>query len=79
MFSDRGTDVRAYLFRRVVRRIAGEPREPIQQALDHREPIMLAEPEDRLLDHAYGFVAGISLMGIVAAILILLSWRPTCQ
>lgn len=68
-----------YLFRRLLRRIAGEAREPIRHALNHREPITLAEPESRLLDHAYGFLAGMSLMGIVAVLLILLSWRPVCQ
>jgi hypothetical protein len=70
--------VKRYLFRRLVRRVAGEPREPIRQALDQRQAIVLAQPESRLLDHLYGFMAGVSLMGIVAVLLILLSWRPTC-
>ena len=67
-----------YLIRRLVRRILGEPRTPIRQELDHRQPIAMVEPEDRLLDQAYGFVAGVSLMGIVALLLILLTWRPAC-
>lgn len=67
-----------YLLRRLARRVLGEPRTPIRQELDHRQPIALVEAEHRLLDQAYGFVAGISLMGIVALLLILLTWRPAC-
>ena len=44
--------MKRYLFRCLVRRVTGEPREPIRQVLDHRQPIVLAEPESRLLDHA---------------------------
>ena len=71
-----------FLFRRLSarmeRRLFGAERAPIRRELDHRQPIALVEPEDRLLDQAYGFVAGISLMGIVALLLILLTWRPAC-
>ena len=70
--------MKRYLLRRLTRRRVGEPREPIRHVLDHRQPIVLAQPESRLLDHLYGFLAGVSLMGIVAVLLILLSWRPTC-
>lgn len=38
----------------------------------------MSEADQRLLDHAYGLVAGMALMGAAVVILLLITWRPTC-
>lgn len=66
-----------YLLRRLARRVLGEPRTPIRQELDHRQPIAPVEREYRTLDYVYGTVSALSLAGAIASLL-LLATRQTC-
>jgi hypothetical protein len=71
--------MKRFLAQRLLRRVLGEPRTPIRQELDHRQPIALVEPEDRAVDFFYASLAAISVIGALTAILILLNWRPACN
>ncbi|CAB3730558.1 hypothetical protein LMG27174_05756 [Paraburkholderia rhynchosiae] len=54
---------------RVVRRVLGMQREPVRQ---------MSEGDYRLIEHAFAFVVATAALGLVASVLLLLNWRPTC-
>jgi hypothetical protein len=62
--------MRRYLLRRLVRRVAGEPREPIRHVLDHRQPIAPVDREWRATDHLYGLIAAVCAGVIVCTLII---------